>query len=104
MQWLYLLLLCVSIGGLLVLDLRYKIAFWHNARRTALTIAAAIIIFATWDFIGIGFGVFFHGNSPYSLPFVLAPEFPLEELFFLFLLSYCTLLVYRGVGAWRSRI
>jgi lycopene cyclase domain-containing protein len=104
MSWLYLGLLCFSIAGLAVLDWRYKLGFWFDAKRTWLTILATIVIFAIWDFFGISFGIFFHGDSPYSLPFTLAPEFPLEELFFLFLLAYCTLLIYRGVALWRSRI
>ncbi|HBO64667.1 TPA: lycopene cyclase domain-containing protein [Candidatus Saccharibacteria bacterium] len=104
MMFIYLATLSVSIACLALIDWRYKLAFWHNARQTTLTITATIVMFGLWDFFGIAFGIFYHGNSPYSLPFTIAPEFPLEELFFLFLLSYCTLLVYRGIGIWRSRI
>lgn len=104
MMFAYLGALLISIGGLTVLDWRYKLAFWHNSQRTALTVFASIVVFGLWDILGIGFGIFFHGASPYSLPFTIAPEFPLEELFFLFLLSYCTLLLYRGAETWlRSR-
>ena len=102
-EWTYLAALLVSIGGLLILDWRYKLAFWHEARRTGLTIATAIAIFVLWDFIGIRLGIFFHGGSAYTLPARLAPEFPIEELFFLFLLSYSALIIWRGVGIWRSR-
>ena len=87
-----------------ILDWRYKLAFWLDAKRTAFTVLAAMAIFILWDFFGIFLGIFLHGSSPYQLPFTLAPEFPLEELFFLFLLPYCTLVIYNGVSKWRSRI
>lgn len=96
-QWSYLLALVISISGLLFIDFRYKLAFWHDLRRTAITIAIAMNIFIIWDFFGIFLGIFFHGDSPYALPFTLLPEFPVEELFFLFLLCYVSLSVYQGV-------
>ena len=101
MEWLYLAGLAFSIFGLGVLDWRYKLAFWYAPRRAAATIATTMLVFIVWDILGIALGIFRHGESPYALPFVIAPEFPLEELFFLFLLSYCTLIIYRGVTQWR---
>jgi len=93
-QWFYLIALLFSIAGLGVLDYKHKLALFHDSKRTLLTIGAAMAVFIVWDIFGIFFGVFFHGQSPYALPYLLAPEFPLEELFFLFLLSYVTLLIY----------
>jgi len=103
MQWLYLIGLCVSIGGLAVLDYHYKLAFWFNAKRTFFTLVVAVLFFLAWDISGIYLGIFLHGTSPYSLPFTIFSQFPVEELFFLFLLCYCALIIYRGVGLWRSR-
>jgi lycopene cyclase domain-containing protein len=94
-MWLYLTGLCVSLAGLAVLDYRYKLAFWHNAPRTRWTIGAAVGIFVIWDILGILLGIFFHGGSPWTLPLRILPEFPVEELFFLTLLCYVTLLLYR---------
>ena len=104
MQWFYLLGLLIGIGGLIVIDWRWKLAFWQNAKRTAATLLTAIAVFVLWDFFGIFLGIFFHGGSEYSLPFRLAPEFPIEEIVFLFLLSYSALIIYHGVQLWRSRI
>lgn len=101
LAWAYLVALVVSISCLLLIDYRWKLAFWHDARRTALTIGCAMAIFIVWDIIGISLGIFFHGGSHFALPFVIAPEFPIEELFFLFLLTFVTLLLYRGVQRWR---
>lgn len=93
----YLAALWVSIAGLAVIDWRYKLAFWYNRARTLRVLGIAIAIFITWDILGIAFGIFFHGGSLYTLPLRLLPEFPLEELFFLALLCYTTLIVYRGL-------
>jgi lycopene cyclase domain-containing protein len=100
-HWFYLIALIISISGLVVIDWRYTLAFWHSTRRTALTIAIAMVFFIAWDLLGIGLGIFFKGTGQYMLPFELLPEFPIEELFFLFLLSYVTLLLYRGFGRWQ---
>lgn len=100
-MWSYLVALAASIACLLLIDYRYKLAFWYDARRTALTLVCAIAIFIVWDAIGITLGIFFQGGSAYALPFVIGPEFPIEELFFLFLLTFVTLLIYRGVERWR---
>ncbi|MES2630984.1 MAG: lycopene cyclase domain-containing protein [Patescibacteria group bacterium] len=103
MQWFYLIGLLIGIGGLVLIDRRWKLGFWRDAGRTAKTLATAVAIFALWDLLGISLGIFFHGGSQYSLPYRLAPEFPIEEIVFLFLLSYSALIIYHGVQAWRSR-
>jgi len=103
MQWFYLIGLLIGITGLLIIDHRWKLAFWRDAKRTAATLAVAIIIFILWDFLGISLGIFFHGGSAYALPFLLAPEFPIEEIVFLFLLTYSALIIYQGVQLWHSR-
>jgi len=104
MQWFYLIGLLIGISGLVLIDRRWKLGFWKDSKRTALTLTVAVLIFVLWDFFGIYVGVFFHGGSDYSLPFRLAPEFPIEEIVFLFLLTYSALIVYHGVQLWRSRI
>jgi len=104
MQWFYLIGLLIGISGLLLIDRRWKLAFWRDGKRTAFTLIMAVLIFVLWDFFGIYVGVFFHGGGQYSLPYRLAPEFPVEEIVFLFLLTYSTLIVYHGVQLWRSRM
>ena len=103
MQWYYLIGLLIGISGLLLIDRRWKLAFWRDGKRTVLTLLLAVLVFVLWDIFGIYVGVFFHGGSDYSLPFRLAPEFPIEEIVFLFLLTYSTLIVYHGVQLWRQR-
>ena len=95
MEVLYLLILVVIIGCLVLIDKRYTLAFFYNVRRTVMTLAIAVWLLTVWNIFGITFGIFFHGGSAFTLPFRIIPEFPIEELFFLFVLSYSALLLYR---------
>ena len=103
MPFLYLTGLLVSIAGMALLDRRFKLAFWYDRKRTLFTVALAVGLFIVWDVLGISLGIFLHGTSPYSLPFTLFKEFPVEELFFLTLLCYSALVIYRGAEQWHSR-
>lgn len=95
-QFYYLLALTFSIAGLAIIDWRYKLAFWLDKKRTLLTVGIGVLVFTVWDILGIGLGIFLHGNSPYTLPLRLGPEFPFEELVFLTLLCYVTLILFQG--------
>lgn len=94
----YLIGLLVGIIGMAIIDWRYKLAFWRDRRRTIITLAICIAVFIVWDLLGIALGIFFHGGSDLTLPIRLLPEFPIEELFFLLLLCYCTLVIYQGAS------
>lgn len=98
MMWLYLIALCISIAGLVAIDWRHKVAFFAAPQRTAITVGIAMALFIVWDLLGIHLGIFFSGGSQFALPFMIVPDFPIEELFFLFLLCYVTLLIYRGAS------
>lgn len=94
-SYLYVLSLMVSICGLGVLDYRYRLAYFVDRRATLLTIGGMVAFFVIWDVIGIELGIFFTGKTAYLSGIELAADLPLEELFFLVLLSYVTLLVWR---------
>lgn len=98
MQFVYLIALLVSLLGMVALDHRFKLAFFVNARRSTVVLALALVIFIAWDLAGIGLGIFSKGVSAFSLPIELLPELPLEELFFLVLLNYLSLLTYRYIS------
>jgi len=95
MKFTYLLALIFSISSLLLIDKRFKLAFFLDTKRAAKTIVSAVSIFLIWDILGIWFDIFFPGNSKYDLDILILPKVPVEELFFLFLLSYVTLIVWR---------
>lgn len=97
LRWSYALCLLLSLGGLFILDWRYHLAFFRDKKRTLLTVISSVGVFVVWDLLGIGLRIFFDGTSPYTLGVFLAPNLPVEELLFLTLLCYVTLLVYKGV-------
>jgi lycopene cyclase domain-containing protein len=96
--YLYLLALLLSILGLALLDRRHRLAFFSDPKASSIAISVAVAVFLIWDLVGIAQGIFFRGDAPHLSGLLLAPELPLEELFFLILLSYNTLLVYRWVA------
>lgn len=94
MNLLYLLALLVSLTGMLVLDLRFKLFFARAPWRAGAVMALGIAFFLAWDGAGITLGVFFRGNPELLTGVLLAPELPLEELCFLALLCWNTMNVY----------
>jgi lycopene cyclase domain-containing protein len=91
MTLIYLGALLVSLAGMVVLDLRLRLFFAAGPVRAAIVMAVGIAFFLVWDLVGIGLGVFFRGNPELLTGVQLAPELPLEELFFLALLCYTTM-------------
>lgn len=93
----YLAVLLVSITGMVVLDRRFRLFFWVAPVRAAMVLLLGVSVFLLWDGFGILLGVFFRGQTEFMTGVLLAPELPLEELFFLVLLSYLTMNVYGGL-------
>jgi lycopene cyclase domain-containing protein len=96
-SWLYLAALLFSLTGMVVLDRRFRLFFWSDARRASIVLPAGVLFFLLWDLAGIGLGIFFRGPSPYVTGLVVAPEVPLEEIAFLALLCYLTMNVFAAV-------
>lgn len=88
MSFLYLGALLVSITGMVVLDLRFRLFFAVAPLRAAIVLVVGLAFFLTWDVFGISLGIFFRGNPGLLTGVLLGPELPLEELFFLTLLIY----------------
>ncbi|HYP73061.1 MAG TPA: lycopene cyclase domain-containing protein [Microbacterium sp.] len=103
MPGLYLLALLVSIGGVLTIDARWRLAFWAQPGRTAAAVAIGTGFFLMWDAVGIATGVFVRGDSPALLGIDLAPHLPLEEPLFLAFLCHLSLVVYVAVLRRRPR-
>ena len=97
MSLIYLGALLVSLAGMVVLDLRFRLFFAVAPVRAAIVLAIGIAFFLAWDLAGIGAGVFFRGNPGLLSGVLIAPELPLEEVFFLALLCYLTMNLYRGL-------
>jgi len=97
MPGLYLLCLLVSAGGLILLDARFRLAFWATPGRSAAAVGAGLVFFLAWDAVGIATGVFVKGDSPLLVGLDLAPHLPVEEPVFLAFLCYLALLVHAAV-------
>jgi len=94
----YLACLLVSLGGMVVLDRRFRLFFWRDARRAAIVLPVGVLFFLVWDLVGIGAGVFFRGETEFMTGLQLAPELPVEEAFFLALLCYLTMNLVTAAG------
>lgn len=103
MSGLYLIGLLVALAGMVVLDLRFRLFFGAAPLRAALTLVIGVAFFLAWDAAGIGLGIFFRGTTSLLVGVQLAPELPLEELFFLTLLCYLTMNVYGALTRRSSR-
>ena len=97
MSWLYLAALLFSLVGMVILDRRFQLFFWTDARRAAIVLPVGVLFFLLWDLAGIGLGIFFRGPSPYVTGIVVAPEVPVEEIAFLALLCYLTMNLFAAV-------
>lgn len=89
----YLICLLITIACLLLLDARLRLAFWRHGLRTAIVLLISEGLFLLWDLLGFKLSIFFPGHSQYQLGWLFLPGIPLEEVFFLFVLSYVTLLL-----------
>ena len=94
----YLISLIASLAGLVVCDWRWRLAFFCDAILALKVIALGMALFVIWDLLGIALGIFFEGDSRYVSGISLAPELPIEELFFLALLCYVALLIWRAAS------
>lgn len=98
MSWIYAACLAVSTVCMVILDWRFRLAFWAAPRRTALVVAAGLVFFLLWDLVGIALGVFRHLDSEFASGILVAPQLPLEELMFLVFLCYLTTVASAGAA------
>ncbi|UBQ02983.1 lycopene cyclase domain-containing protein [Curtobacterium sp. TXMA1] len=87
----YLAGLLVSIAGIAVLDARHRLFFWRSPLRAAAVMVVGLAFFLVWDIVGVHLGIFFIGRNNLLTGVLLAPEVPLEEVFFLVLLCWTTM-------------
>jgi lycopene cyclase domain-containing protein len=85
-----------------LIDFKHKLALFSQPLRSAITLTVAVTVFLIWDLVGIALGIFFRGQGPYLTGITIAPELPIEEVFFLTLLSYTILIAYLGFAKWRK--
>ncbi|KQM23575.1 MULTISPECIES: lycopene cyclase domain-containing protein [unclassified Frigoribacterium] len=91
MGFVYLAALLVSLFGMVMLDRRFRLFFWRDVPRAAVTLLVGVVFFLVWDVVGIDLGIFFRGETSFMTGVLVATELPLEEVFFLTLLCYLTM-------------
>ena len=104
MPLLYLAALLVSLTGMVVLDRRFGLFFWRDARRAAIVLVAGVLFLLAWDVAGVSLGVFFRGETEFMTGLQIAPEIPVEEVFFLTLLCYLTMNLFGAFSGSRARV
>ncbi|MGL4339120.1 MAG: lycopene cyclase domain-containing protein [Rhodoglobus sp.] len=91
MSLLYLVALLIALTGMVMLDRRFRLFFWRDGRRAAVVLLAGVLFFFAWDLAGVSLGIFFRGETVFMTGLQVAPEVPVEEIFFLTLLCYLTM-------------
>ena len=102
MGLLYLAALAIALTGMVMLDRRFGLFFWRSARSATIVLVTGVAFFLVWDLFGIGLGIFFRGETSFMTGLQLAPELPIEELFFLTLLCYLTMNLYGALDLRRT--
>ena len=92
----YLLFLLAAMGGMVLIDRRFRLFFWRDARRAAVVLVIGVLFFVAWDLVGIHMGIFARGASSLATGIVLAPELPVEEPVFLVFLCYLIMVLVNG--------
>jgi lycopene cyclase domain-containing protein len=103
MPFVYLAALGVALTGMVMLDRRFSLFFWRDAARASIVLVCGVVFFLVWDLFGIGLGIFFRGETSFMTGAQLAPELPVEELFFLILLCYLTMNAYGAADMVRRK-
>ncbi len=96
----YLTALAVALTGMVLLDRRFGLFFWRDARRAAIVLTLGVAFFLAWDLGGILLGIFFRGQNEFMTGLLIGPELPIEEVFFLTLLCYNTMNAYAAAVDW----
>ena len=77
-----------------LIDYKHKYAWFLNKRRTLWTIGPAVGVFVLSDIAGIALHIFASHDSTYRSGLLLGPNFPVEEILFLTLLTYTALIIW----------
>lgn len=99
----YLVSLLVVLGGLALVDRRWRLLLWYDARRAAAVLVTGVLVLLAADVVGITHGLFFRAPTRVMTGLLLAPELPVEEPVFLAFLCYLTMLLVRGTDHVLSR-
>ena len=92
----YLLILVLSLSGLGLADWRYKLVVFDNSKAALASIALLTGFFLCWDVVGLWLEIFSTNQAYVSGLYIVTPNLPIEEILFLVLLNYVTLICYQA--------
>lgn len=95
--------LLISTVCMALLDARFRLVLWRDARRSWAVLVLGIVFFLLWDLAAIALGFYHRGESEAMSGLMLAPELPVEELIFITFLCYTTLVLHGLVTLALSR-
>jgi lycopene cyclase domain-containing protein len=91
MSPIYLLCLLAASACMVLVDRRWRLFFWRDARRAAWVLGIGVALLLVADVVGIALGVFSRAPTWAMTGILLGPELPLEEPLFLAFLTYLTM-------------
>lgn len=91
MSPIYLLCLLAASACMVLVDRRWRLFFWRDARRATCVLVIGVTLLLVADVVGIALGVFSRAPTWAMTGIVLGPELPLEEPLFLAFLTYLTM-------------
>ncbi|WP_110240041.1 lycopene cyclase domain-containing protein [Nocardioides gilvus] len=90
MSLLYLGFVMVSMACMGLVDRRWRLFLFDRPKVAVVAVAVGFVLFLVWDLVAIEVGAYSKGASPAMTGIEVAPELPLEELFFITFLCYIT--------------
>jgi lycopene cyclase domain-containing protein len=93
----YLVALLVPLAAMAAVDRRWRLVLWADPWRAAVVLVLGVIAFLAWDVLALDLGFYRRGGSPLMTGLDVAPDLPLEEVFFVLFLCYLSLVLHRLV-------
>jgi lycopene cyclase domain-containing protein len=93
----YLVALLVPLAAMAAVDRRWRLVLWAEPRRAAAVLVLGVLAFLAWDVLALGHGFYRRGGSSLMTGVDIAPDLPLEEVFFVLFLCYLSLVLHRLV-------
>ncbi|WP_462417563.1 lycopene cyclase domain-containing protein [Kytococcus sp. Marseille-QA3725] len=97
MPGVYLAAILFSSVGMLVIDRRWRLYLFADVRHALTVQVSGIALFLAWDVLCIRLGIFMRGPGPWQTGWQVAPELPVEEIFFLWFLCHFSMVVFTGL-------
>ena len=91
----YLGSLLAALACMAAMDRRWRLVLWADLRRGATVLASGVVLFLVWDVIAVHLGFYRRGGASVMTGVQVAPDIPLEEVFFVLFLCYVTLVLHR---------